>query len=208
MDLIRRYSMGHHGHFHWYRKGKKSCKMKNTLRLLIAGAMLIPAAFSADSPTITALYDGQFRMIESELVPLAEAMPADKYNFAPTGGEFKGVRTFGAQAKHIAAVIYITAAAAKGEKVPVDTGGESGPDSVKTKAQIIAFLKDSFAYAHAAAATLNNDNIMDMVKSPFGGPDVARASVAMIPVWHSFDHYGQMVVYARMNGVIPPASKQ
>ena len=75
-------------------------------------------------------------------------MPADKYDFAPSGGEFKGVRTFAQQVKHVAAVIYLVAAAAQQEKPPVELGGENGPDSIAGKEQIMTFLKGSFAYAH------------------------------------------------------------
>ena len=95
-----------------------------------------------------------------------------------------------------------------GEKPPVDTGGESGPKSLDGKDAIVKFLKDSFAYAHKAAGSLTAENMMEMVQSPFGTNKVTRVSMATVPVWHSFDHYGQMAVYARMNGIIPPASRQ
>ncbi len=181
--------------------------MKKTWFCVLGAALLSAAAFAAET-TVAKVYDGQLSMIEGEIVPLVDAMPADKFSFAPANGEFKGVRTFAEQAKHVAAVIYIAAAAAKQEKPPVDLGqGENGPDSVKTKADILKFLKDSFAYAHKVMLSLDAKNQMELVKSPFGGPDVARAGIASATVWHTFDHYGQMVVYARMNGIIPPASR-
>lgn len=182
--------------------------MKHTTIILLGGALLTSVAFGADKITVSKLYDSQLSMVESEVVSLAEAMPAEKYGFAPTNGEFKGVRTFALQVKHLASVIYMAAAAAKEEKPPMDLGsGENGPDSVKTKEQIVQYLKGSFAYAHKVLGTITEGNMLDMVKSPFGGPDVARAGIASATVWHSFDHYGQMVVYARMNGVVPPASR-
>ena len=182
--------------------------MKHTIAILLGSALVTGVAFGADKITVSKLYDSQLGMVESEVVSLAQAMPSDKYNFAPTNGEFKGVRTFASQVKHLASVIYMAAAAAREEKPPVDLGsGENGPDSIKTKEQIVQYLKDSFAYAHQVMGTLNEGNMLDMVKSPFGGPDVARAGIASATVWHSFDHYGQMVVYARMNGVVPPASR-
>ena len=182
--------------------------MKKTLLILFAAAAVSGAALAADPMTVAKIYDSQVSTIESELVPLVQAMPADKFNFAPTNGEFKGVRTFAQQAKHIAAVVYlVAAAAAKQDKPPVDTGGESGPDAVKTKEQIVQFLKDSFTYAHKVAAMMTSQNQLEMVKSPFGTAQVARGGVLAVVAWHSFDHYGQMVEYARMNGVIPPASK-
>jgi len=108
--------------------------------------------------TVAQILDGGVTAIETELVPAAEAMPEDKFGFAPTNGEFKGVRTFGQQVKHVAAVNYLVAGAILGERPPVEYGGENGPDSVKSKADIMKFLKDSFAYAHKAVATITADN--------------------------------------------------
>jgi uncharacterized damage-inducible protein DinB len=135
-------------------------------------------------------------------------MPESAYSFAPTKGAFEKVRTFGEQVKHIATVIYMAAAASAKEKPPVDLGsGENGPDAVKTKAQTVQYLKDSFAYGHTAMAKLTAANQLELVPAPFPGmPPMARAGIANLTIWHSFDHYGQMAVYARMNGVIPPAS--
>jgi hypothetical protein len=176
--------------------------MKKTIALLIGSAWALCAA----DMTVAALYDAQLTMAEKEVVSLAEAMPESAYQFAPSKGAFEKVRTFGEQVKHIAAANYIVSAASAKEKPGVDVGGENGPASVKTKAQIVQFLKDSYAYAHTTMAKLTAANQLEMVPSPFGGPPSARAAMANIAIWHSFDHYGQMVVYARMNGVIPPAS--
>ena len=102
--------------------------------------------------TVTQVLDRSVTNMEHEFVPAAEAMPEDKFGFAPTNGEFKGVRTFGEQVKHVAAVNYIFGAAILSEKVPVDVGDESGPASMKTKAEILNYLKDSFVYVHKAIA--------------------------------------------------------
>jgi uncharacterized damage-inducible protein DinB len=145
--------------------------------------------------------------IEHEFVPAAEAMPEDKFGFAPTNGEFKGVRTFGEQIKHVAAVNYMFGAAILGEKVPVDVGDESGPASVKTKAAILDYLKASFVYVHKAVQTINEKNLVEPIKSPFGEGTVTRLGLATSVAAHGFDHYGQMVEYLRMNGMVPPASR-
>src|SRR5947209_3342529 len=100
---------------------------------------------------------------EHEFVAAAEAMPEDKYSFAPNAGEFKGVRTFAEQVKHVAAVNYIFGASVLQEKPPVDTGEEKGPESVKTKAQIMHFTKDSFTYLHKALASITEKNQLDQV---------------------------------------------
>ena len=156
--------------------------------------------------TVTQVLDGSVSNLEREFVPAAEAMPGDKFGFAPTNGEFKGVRTFGEQIKHVAAVNYIFGAAILGEKVPVDVGDESGPPSIKTKAQIIDYLKASFVYVHKAVQTISEKNLVEPIKSPFGEGTVTRLGLATSVSAHCFDHYGQMVEYLRMNGIIPPAS--
>jgi hypothetical protein len=166
------------------------------------------AAKSAEPHTVSQVLNAQISNLENDFVPAAEAMPEDKYSFAPTNGEFKGVRTFAEQVKHVAAVNYVIGSAILGEKPPVDTGGEKGPDSAKSKADIVKFLKDSFAYAHKAAGGINETNLVAGIKSPFGDGTTTRLGMATAISWHGFDHYGQMVEYLRMNGIIPPASRQ
>ena len=144
---------------------------------------------------------------EHEFVSAADAMPEDKYSFAPTNGEFKGVRTFAQQVKHVAAVNYILGAAIQGEKPPVDVGGESGPDSLKTKAEITSFLKDSVEYLSKSVLTIDDKNLLEPIKSPFGASMTTRLALATIAISHPFDHYGQMVEYLRMNSIVPPASR-
>ena len=169
-------------------------------------------AFAADppaKPTFASVLDGQLTGVEHELVPAAEAMPADKYAFSPTQGEFKGVRNFGAQVKHIGCVNYIIGATILGTKPPVDMGdGEDGPANIKSKDEIVKFLKESFTYLHKATNSINEANILQSIKAPWGTEPTTRLGMAVIGVSHPFDHYGQIVEYLRMNGIIPPASRQ
>lgn len=161
------------------------------------------------APTVNKLYDGQFSSIERELVPLVEAMSESQMSFAPTKGEFKGARTFAQQATHVATVIYVVASKLQGEANPIDPGkDENGPANLKTKADVVKFVKDAFAYGHKGLATVNDKNQLELIASPFGNGKMARGAAASILTWHSFDHYGQMAVYARMNGVVPPASRR
>jgi hypothetical protein len=186
-------------------------KAKGLLALLLLLAASGLAQAQDTKPTehrsIAQVLDHSVAGVEGEFVPAAEAMPEDKYSFAPTNGEFKGVRTFAQQAKHVAAVNYLVGAAILEEKPPVDLGGENGPDSVKTKADMVKFLKDSFSYVHRAVATINEGNLLKPIKSPFGEGMVTRLGMATLIVGHCFDHYGQMVEYLRMNSIVPPASR-
>src|SRR5215470_5261112 len=164
-------------------------KIGLTLAILFTLCGLALAQGGDEKKTVTSVLDGTVKTIEGELVPAVEAMPEDKLGYAPTGGEFKGVRTFAQQAKHIAAVNYIVAAAILGEKPPVDTGGESGPDSMKSKADIVKFLKDSFEYAHKAVGSVSADNAVAAIKNPFGEGTATRLGMAKVFAWHGFDHY-------------------
>jgi hypothetical protein len=176
--------------------------------LLLTVAATAQAAKLKDEPhTLAQVLDGAAGSMEREFVPAAEAMPEDKYSFVPTSGEFKGVRTFAQQVRHVAAVNYMLGAAILQEKSPVETGGESGPASITTKADIVKYLKASFEYAHKAIGTINEKNSLEPVKSPFGEGSMTRLGIAGIVTSHGFDHYGQMVVYLRSNGIVPPASR-
>lgn len=184
--------------------------MKPTFLPLILAVTAITAVPAAEtsSPPLSKTFDGQVSMVEREIVSLAEAMPEDKYGFVPSGPEFAKSRNFGEQVTHIAAVVYSCSAAVLGTKNPSDMGkSENGPAALSTKADKVKYLKDSFAYAHKAMASITAQNLNEMVPSAFGSDKVPRLSMAAVPVWHSFDHYGQMVIYARLNGIVPPASR-
>ncbi len=158
--------------------------------------------------TVTQALDRAITNVEKEFVPAADAMPEDKYDYAPTDGEFKGVRTFAEQVKHTAATNFEIGATILQTKPPVEIGDdEAGPASVKTKAEIMKFLKDSFAYMHKAVAAINEQNQVQPINSPWGQNKVTRMGLTVLIVGHCFDHYGQMVVYLRHNGIVPPASR-
>ncbi len=161
------------------------------------------------APTIASVLDREISGVEKQIVDVAEAMPEDKYNFSPEtlnipGADYKGVRSFAVQVKHVAASNYFIWSPITGDKLPEGLGDDgNGPANVKTKAEIIKFLKDSFALGHKAAATLTTEN---MLQNP-GNSKSTRLHLAEFGVAHAFDHYGQMVEYLRMNGIVPPASR-
>ena len=166
-----------------------------------------PAA-AAGSRSIAEELNGQFSGLEREFVSAAEAMPDDKYDFAPTNGEFATVRTFALEVKHVAATNFTLAAHILGEPVRDDAKEDNGPDALKTKAEIVQYLKDSCAYTHKALLSITAKNATELVDSPFGGrAKYTRLGMGIMTSAHSFDHYGQMVEYLRMNGIIPPASR-
>ncbi len=148
-------------------------------------------------------------LAEKLIVPAVDAMPADKFGFAPTAGEFKGVRTFGQMVKHLSATNHILAAAALGEEPPADAGDELGPESVRTKAEILAYLKGSFAHLDRAVEAIGQANVSTNISpiSPLKKSEVTRSALVVESLMHAADHYGQIVEYLRMNGVVPPASR-
>jgi hypothetical protein len=165
---------------------------------------LTTGTLEAQDPVAT-MYDEQVTLVEDEVVSLAKAMPADAYDFAPTEGRFAGVRSFGEQVTHLATMIYMTSALVLEERSPYGPGTHNnGPDDLRSKDDVLPYLTDAIAYARRAVATLTVDNHLDPVPSAFGS--MPRSAVAAGIAFHSFNHYGQMVVYARMNGVVPPAS--
>ena len=177
----------------------KSCL--TAIATLAVTTLLIAPAFAAPASPAE-VYGKLFSGQAEEVVAAAEAMPADKYNFAPTSGEFKGVRTFGQQVTHIAEAQYFFFAGF-GVKPAIN------PDAITkltNKEEIVKALKDSYAFAEEAMKTITPENAFEKI-AKVDGTDT-RASIAAFGLAHTNDHYGQMVVYLRMNGIIPPASRK
>jgi uncharacterized damage-inducible protein DinB len=141
-----------------------------------------------------------------EVIAAAEAMPADKYDFAPNcpGGDFKGVRTFAEQVRHIAQANYhlFHGWGVAGEVDPKSLS------SLKTKDELVKALRDSFAFEQAAFNSITPENAFSSLAGPPPALKATRVSMAAYAMQHTMDHYGQMVEYLRMNGIIPPASRK
>jgi uncharacterized damage-inducible protein DinB len=179
---------------------------------LLAFAVIAPAQQkkAAGPPTIASVMNTQLGIVEHEFVSAAEAMPDDKYSFAPTNGDFKGVRTFAQEVKHVATVNFAFYSAILGQTPPPGVSANeqmNGPDDIQTKEQIVKYLKDSFALGHKAFSTITTRNALTPLPKPPISIFNTRLALASFGCTHAFDHYGQMVEYLRMNGVVPPASK-
>jgi uncharacterized damage-inducible protein DinB len=166
-------------------------------------------AASLDAQKEKRAFEPLLNLAEKEIISTVDAMPADKFGFAPTDGDFKGVRTFGQMVKHFSATNHILAAAALGEEPPAEAGDELGPESVRTKAEILAYLKSSFVHLDKAVEAIGQTNIPVNTSpiSPLKRGEVTRLALITETLLHTYDHYGQMVEYLRMNGVVPPASR-
>lgn len=159
-------------------------------------------------PTLASVVDHEITAIEKQVTDVAEAMPEEKYNFSPEGlnipgDDYKGVRSFAVQVKHVAASNYFIWSPITGDPVPASIKDGNGPAEVKSKADIVKLLKDSFTLGHKAAATLTAENMLQ----PATNGKSTRLHLVEFGVIHASDHYGQMVEYLRMNGIVPPASR-
>jgi hypothetical protein len=162
------------------------------------------------SPTVAAVVDKEISNLEGLLVSAAEAMPEEKFNSSPEnlklkGAEFKGVRTFADQIKHVAADNFAIWAPLTGKPEPAGVNSPNGPAEMKSRVEIIRFLKDSFAFAHKAGASTTAENTTDVVE--FRGNQVTRLYLIILAFSHANDHYGQLVEYLRISGIVPPGSR-
>ncbi|HSY70962.1 MAG TPA: DinB family protein [Alloacidobacterium sp.] len=169
---------------------------------LMAPATMLHAQAVGTQAAPADVYGKLMGMMEKQIVAAADAMPADKFDFAPTQGEFKGVRTFGQQVKHLAESNYDFF---EGWNVP-GAVKEADIEKLTSKDDIMKALRDSYTFAHAAIGTITAANAFTVMGS--GERKYTRAGLASFCIAHSMDHYGQMVVYLRMNGIVPPASRQ
>lgn len=175
--------------------------------LMAAASWTMSARAVAQEPTdpMAATVGQWFTMIDGSFVALADAMPAEKYGFKPTDGAFKTARTFGEQVKHVACSTF--AFFNEIEKIaPPAECATGGPSPAKTKAELMAYLRASFAYAQTVLRSMTPANALEPASGPYGGQST-RLGLTTLAVWHASDHYGQLVVYLRMNGLVPPASQ-
>jgi uncharacterized damage-inducible protein DinB len=149
---------------------------------------------------------GALSWTEGQFLAVAESMPEDKYSFVPSSGNFEGVRSFAEQVKHVACANYGFFNEIEG-KTPPDHCEKGGPAKAKTKAELVKYLRDSFDYGNSVLKTINAQNALTRVEGPYAGPNT-RLGIAVAAVWHIADHYGQLAEYLRMNGIVPPSTKQ
>lgn len=183
--------------------------MKRRWRFVLAGLLLSLSlsthAQSTPPPkTVSESIDLIWKEVAHDFVSLADAVPEAKWNYKPTQGDFKNVRTFAEQVKHVACANEGWAKQILGEEPP-SRCDQGGPNPAKTKTEIMAYLRQSFALMDKAIAGTNTENFLQANNGPYWGPN--RISALTAATWHVSDHYGQLVEYARMNGVVPPASR-
>lgn len=172
------------------------------------------AAEIAKKETVASAFTRGFSYQEYQVRSAAEAMPEDKYDFRPTEATFKNetpgygpaqLRTFAEQVKHVACANFGFSAELDGTKPP-EACDKGGPSAAKTKRELLTYLRDSFVAANKSLAAMNSKNMMDPIEGPYAGPN-SRIGLATTIIWHAADHYGQMALYLRLNGIVPPSSR-
>jgi DinB superfamily len=182
--------------------------------ILVAGAMACilmaagrcAAAQEQVPTTIAGSVAYSLSWAEGNFLGVAEAMPADRYSFIPSNGNFEGVRSFGEQIKHVACANFAFFNEIEGKTPPPDCE-KGGPDKARTRAELIEYLKNSFDYGNRVLATIDAGNALVREEGRYAAPNT-RLGLAVAAVWHIADHYGQCVEYLRMNGIVPPVTQQ
>jgi hypothetical protein len=192
--------------------------------LELLAASLIVSSASAQQPTAAELSKKEtvssallrgLHYQEYEVRSAAEALPEEKYSYRPAEGKFKDekpefgpaeVRTFAEQVKHVACANFAFAAELDGQKPP-EACDKGGPSPAKSKRELLIYLRDSFAAIRKSLGAIAAQNQFDPIEGPYAGPNT-RLGLAEVVIWHNADHYGQMTLYLRLNGIVPPASRR
>ncbi len=202
---------------------RKLTTIRIVVLLLVALAFLIARFVRAQQPTaaeiskketVASAFTRGFGYQEYQVRSAAEAMPEEKYAFRPAEGKFKNekpefgpaeVRTFGEQVKHVACSNFAFAAELDGTKPP-EACDKGGSNPAKTKRELLIYLRDSFNAVNKSLAAMNEKNMFDPIEGPYAAP-ATRLGLATTVIWHAADHYGQMALYLRLNGIVPPSSR-
>jgi uncharacterized damage-inducible protein DinB len=179
-------------------------------RGVVLGMLLVAVSVdaqenAAERKSIPDSLNYMWKRVEQDFTSMAEAMPESNWTFKPTRGQFKDVRTFAEQVKHVACSNEAWAKKISGHEPIPEHCETGGANPAKTKAEILDYLKRSFGMLDAEVAATNRDNLLQPAAGPYAGTN--RLEVLNAALWHTTDHYGQLVLYLRMNGTVPPASR-
>ena len=176
--------------------------MRHTLLALAIIALAAPGSPGAQAPAnpISESIRDSWNGAKQNLLGSAKVMPDDKYSFRPVNS----VRTYGQILAHVAGANYLFCAAARGEKSPHTE--DAFEKTATTKAQIIKAVEDSIKYCDVAYAAVTDRNAGELVNDPFGSAKSPRAAALMGNTGHVQEHYGNLVTYLRINGLVPPSS--
>jgi len=177
--------------------------MRTTIVFILAAALAAPA--TAQQPSANPISDGirgQWNGVKRYIQQSAELMAESNFDYRPVDG----VRSFGEILAHVAGASYVICASAKNEKTPF---AEDHFEKNATKRDaILKATTDAIAYCDQAFTALTDANAGQMVPNPFGDGQRPRSSVLVLQIGHDNEHYGNLVTYFRMNGIVPPSSRR
>lgn len=165
--------------------------------LAIAAAVPSLSWAQTPAPSITKEMVGLYQRASNEILDIAEAMPAEKYSYKPTAE----MSTFGDQLVHVAGIVQRFVDNSKGVKTEA-----AAHHGAMAKPDVIALLKKSFQNGQDSIAQLSDSQLLEQVKFPFGDRMVSRFIYWQGPLYQIRNHHGQLVVYLRMNGIVPPTT--
>jgi uncharacterized damage-inducible protein DinB len=169
------------------------------MKLLTALVMFAAAASAQGTPAnpLTLVSKNIYAMAKKDILGSVDKVPEEMWSFQPT----KDVRTFAQLFAHVADAQYeFCGVAAEGKSVSKDI-----EKTKKTKAEIVPALKDAFAYCDAAYANLTDAGAADMVS--FFGMKITKLGAMDFNIAHTMEHYGNLVTYMRIKGIVPPSSE-
>lgn len=187
--------------------------MKPRILILLTAATLLSSdcwSQGKHATPFSLVIDRLFNKVESDIMSTAEAMPADKFDFTPdslhiSGAAFDGVRTFAGQIMHLATDNILIWSAINDQKITYDIPDVNGPKNIKTKKEVTDYLKYSFEIGRKAIKTITAGTATELKE--FRWRKLSKLDLAFYGIVHASEHYGQMVVYLRMCGIIPPPTK-
>ena len=175
-------------------------RIRVTWFLLLAGLLAggVPPAAAQDAPRPAEETLELWNHTAERVVALAENFPEDKYDFKAS----PEVRSFREQLLHVAGANYFFLQRAGSKKTKAEHAGR------ETKADVVAVVKESFADGAAFIRDSGDDGLRRMVKHPLAERNVSIQTLLLVATNHAGEHYGQLVVYYRLNGIVPPASRR
>ncbi len=172
--------------------------LRTTVAFVLALALSsVASAQDSISRALVQQWDG----VKGNIVASADQMPEADYGFKPVDS----VRSFGAILAHVAGANYVICAPALGAKAPY--AEDHFEKAAKSKAEIVKAVRESVAYCDKAFAALSDKSASEMVPAPFGSGQTSRASALLTNIGHVQEHYGNLVTYFRVKGLVPPSSR-
>ncbi len=172
---------------------------KPSMVLTLLSSLALNSFAEAPKPAAAKDWIDQWKDVTERVIGVAEAMPAEKYGYKPT----EEVGTFGEQVRHVCMAMRVLLANAEGKQIPLE---QVSLDKLKTKEEILAELRKMVDEGAAVIRRVSGKSDGDVVESQFFGKTTRRFLIIQA-IAHDNNHYGQLVMYLRLNGITPPASR-